>query len=329
MGRFSDIIGHEQIIQHLQNAISLDKVSHAYILEGEEGMGKNMLASAFAQTLQCKAAGTEPCMECQSCKQAVSGNQPDIIRVSHEKPNSIGVEDIREQLCGDILIKPYNSPYKVYIVDEAEKMTVQAQNALLKTIEEPPAYGIILLLTTNVGMFLPTITSRCVTLKLKPLRDAQVKRYLMEQKQVPDYQAEICAAFVRGNLGKACDLATSESFTGIKEHALHLVKYVKEMDIYEVIDSVKSVSDFKLDILDYLDLLMVWYRDVLLFKATRSGDALIFSDEIQNISQAAMKSSYEGLETILEALEKAKVRLNANVNFDLTMELLFLTIKEN
>ena len=151
----------------------------------------------------------------------------------------------------------------------------------------------------------------------------------MQKKQIPDYQAEICAAFARGNLGKACTLATSESFVGIKNHALHLVKFVKEMDIYEVVDSVKSVSEFKLEIQDYLDLLMVWYRDVLLFKATRQGDALIFSDEIHDISQAAINSSYEGLENILKALEKAKVRLNANVNFDLTMELLFLTIKEN
>ncbi len=329
MGKFADIVGHEQIIQHLQNAIMLDKISHAYILEGEEGMGKHMLASAFAQTLQCKTKGTDACMECQSCKQSISGNQPDIIRVSHEKPGSIGVEDIREQLCGDMMIKPYNSPYKIYIVDEAEKMTVQAQNALLKTIEEPPAYGVILLLTTNSGMFLPTIISRCVTLKLKPLRDEQIKKYLMEQKQIPDYQAEICAAFARGNLGKACGLAVSESFSAIKEHALHLVKYVKEMDIYEIIDSVKAVSEFKLDIQDYLDLLMVWYRDVLLFKATRHGDSLIFTDEVHAIADAAVRSSYEGLDHILQALEKAKVRLNANVNFDLTMELLFLTIKEN
>ncbi len=328
MGRFADIIGHEQIIHHLQSAISLNKVSHAYILEGEEGMGKNMLASAFAQALQCREAGTEPCMNCVSCKQAATGNHPDIIYVTHEKAG-IGVEDIREKLCGDILIKPYSSPYKIYIVDEAEKMTIAAQNALLKTIEEPPAYGIILLLTTNNEMFLPTIISRCVNLKLKPLQDKQVKTYLMEKMQIPDYQAEICTAFARGNLGKACSLALSEDFSQIRNHALYLVKHVKEMDVYEIIDNVKSVSEFKIRIQDYLDLLMVWYRDVLLFKATRQADAMIFSDEIGEISVDASKRSYEGLEVILKALEKAKLRLNANVNFDLTMELLFLTIKEN
>ena len=176
---------------------------------------------------------------------------------------------------------------------------------------------------------MPTIISRCVCLKLKPLPDEQVTRYLMEKKQIPDYQAEICAAFARGNLGKACNLAMSQSFSAIKEHALHLVKYIKEMDVYEVIDSVKAVSEFKLEIQDYLDLLVVWYRDVLLFKATRQAGALIFSDEVHDIMTHASTSSYEGLENILKALEKAKIRLNANVNFELTMELLFLTIKEN
>ena len=203
MAGFSEILGHGQIIEHLQNAIKLQKVSHAYILDGEEGAGKKMLARAFAQTLQCERGGVEPCGECHSCKQAQSGNQPDIIEVTHEKPASIGVEDIRGQLCGDIQIKPYSSPYKIYIVDEAEKMTVQAQNALLKTIEEPPAYGVIMLLTTNADAFLPTILSRCVTLKLRPVKNEIIKPYLMEKYHIPDYQAEVCTAFARGNVGKA------------------------------------------------------------------------------------------------------------------------------
>ncbi len=136
MPDFKDIIGHEEIISHLQNAIRLNKISHAYIFDGEEGAGKNLLAKTFAQTLQCEKGDVSPCGSCRSCRQAVNGSQPDIIYVRHEKPGSIGVEDIREQVCGDIQIRPYNSPYKIYLIDEAEKMTVQAQNALLKTIEE-------------------------------------------------------------------------------------------------------------------------------------------------------------------------------------------------
>ena len=184
MPDFKDILGHEEIISHLQNAIRLKKISHAYILDGEEGAGKNLLAQTFAQTLQCEKGETFPCGSCRSCKQAISGNQPDIIHVEHRNAGSIGVEDIREQLCGDIQIRPYASPYKIYIVDEAEKMTIQAQNALLKTIEEPPSYGVILLLTTNSEAFLPTILSRCVTLKLRPVKDELIRKYLMEELRV-------------------------------------------------------------------------------------------------------------------------------------------------
>ena len=326
---FQDVLGHENLIEHLQSAIAMGKVSHAYILDGEKGSGKNFLADIFAAALQCEEKGISPCGKCTSCRQAEGKNHPDIIRITHEKPNTISVDDIRQQLCGDIMIKPYKGPYKIYIVDEAEKLNVQAQNALLKTIEEPPAYAVILLLTINAESFLPTILSRCVTLHLKPVKDSVVRKYLMEQVQVPDYQADICAAFAQGNIGKAKRLAMSEEFGQMKEHAVHLVKYIQDMDISELINSMHKITEFKTDISDYLDLLMVWYRDVLLYKATWNPSSIVFSDELTIIEKMASRSSYEGIELILKALDKAKLRLNANVNFDLTMELLLLTMKEN
>lgn len=268
-------------------------------------------------------------MECHSCKQAISKNQPDIIYVTHEKPNTISVDDIRRQVKDDVDIKPYASPYKIYIIDEAEKMNMQAQNALLKTIEEPPAYVVILLLTTNADSFLPTINSRCITLDLKAVPNEKIKSYLMEHCRIPDYQAEVCTAFAQGNVGKAIKLASSESFNEIKNSALQLIRRLKEIDLYEMMEAVKQISEYKLEINDYFDIMMIWYRDVLLYKATADVNHLVFRDEIYDIKKSASKSSYEGIEQILEALEKAKVRLNANVNFDLVIELLLLTIKEN
>ena len=329
MTGFSDVLGHEQTILHMKHAIEMDKVSHAYIISGEKGSGKKLLADLFARTLQCERKGTEPCMECQSCKQALSLNQPDIIRVMHEKPNTISVEDIRTQINGDIMIRPYSSPYKIYIVDEAEKLSVQAQNALLKTIEGPPVYAVLLLLTTNAGMLLQTIRSRCVILELKPVSSPMVKNYLMEQLEVPEYHADICTAFAQGNVGKAKRLALSDSFSEMLEHALHLVKYIHDMEVVDMISHLKRINTYKMEINDYLDLLTVWYRDVLMFKATRDADSLIFSHELISIREKAQKSSYEGLECIIKSLEKAKIRLNANVNFDMALELLLLTMKEN
>lgn len=122
MAGFKDIIGHEQIIEHLQNAIGMDKVSHAYIINGPDKSGKMMLAEAFAMALQCEKHGKEACMECHSRRQALGHNQPDIIYVNHEKPNTISVDDIRTQVNNDIDVKPYSSEHKIYIIDEAEKM---------------------------------------------------------------------------------------------------------------------------------------------------------------------------------------------------------------
>ena len=329
MAKFTNIIGQEQLKEHLQNAIAMNKVSHAYIINGERSSGKEFVAKVFAAALQCERGGTEPCGECHSCIQAKSGNQPDIIFVSHDKPNSIGVEDIRAQINNDIGIKPYSSPRKVYIMNEGEKMTVQAQNALLKTLEEPPEYAVILILTANVDSLLPTILSRCVVLNMKPVPDHKVKKYLMEELEIPDYKANICVAFARGNIGKAKMLASSEEFEKVKEEAVTLVKYINDMDISEVVKAIKKISEYQFDVTDYLDILSVWYRDALLFKATKDANSLIFKNELQYIRKVADRSTYEGVETIVKALQQAKRRLEANVNFDLTMELLLLTIQEN
>lgn len=330
MSRFVDIVGQEQLKEHLENAIKLNKVSHAYIINGERNAGKEFIAKTFAMALQCEdRQDIEPCQKCHSCKQALSANHPDIIFITHEKPGTIGVEDIRRQINGDMAIKPYSGPKKIYIMNEGEKMTVQAQNALLKTLEEPPEYAVILILTTNVDSLLPTILSRCVVLNMKPVRDAQIKKFLMDSMEIPDYKADICAAFARGNVGKARLLAKSEEFDKVKEEAITLLKYINEMELNEIVAAIKKINEYKFDVNDYMDILAIWYRDVLLFKATHDANHLIFREEIQYIRRVADRSTYEGIEKIIEALDKSKQRLSANVNFDLTMELLLLTIKEN
>lgn len=329
MAAFKDIIGQEQIKEHLQSALSVKKISHAYIINGEKSSGKEFIAKVFAMALQCEKGENDPCQECHSCKQGLTDNQPDIIKVTHEKPNTISVDDIRAQINNDVAIKPYSSRYKIYIMNEAEKMTVQAQNAILKTLEEPPEYAVIILLTTNVNALLPTILSRCVVLNMKPVSDSLVRKYLMEQLQIPDYKAEVCVAFARGNIGKAKALASSEDFENVKAEALSLLKYIQDMELHEITAAIKKINEYKLEINDYLDIMQIWYRDVLLFKATNDVNHLVFREEIQALRRVAQRSSYEGIERVIEALEKAKTRLNANVNFELTMELLLMEIQEN
>lgn len=326
---FQDILGHEMIKEHLKNALEVKKVSHAYILSGEAGSGRKSLANAFALSLLCEIGTSQPCMKCHACKQVLSGNHPDLIYVYHEKPASIGVDDIRDQINETIMIRPYSSYHKIYIVDESEKMTVQAQNALLKTIEEPPSYAVIILLTTNQDAFLPTILSRCVQLRLRPLPDQVVKRYLTETLGVSESNAELYAAFSRGNMGKAIKLCGSKEFRELYDGVLFLLKHVKNMDISELLEYIRRLKEEHNDIFECLDFMRIWYRDALIFKATNDANLLIFKDEYSVISEMSRNSGYDGFENVLAAIDKARVRLNANVNMELTMELMLLAMKEN
>ncbi len=314
----------------MQSAIKLGKVSHAYIINGGLGSGKKMLAGIFAKTLQCEnmEETVNPCNKCHSCIQADSGSQPDIIWVKHEKPTSIGVDDVRDQIISDMQIKPYSSRYKIYIIDEAEKLTVAAQNALLKTIEEPPVYGIVIFLTTNADIFLQTILSRCVMLDLRPIKDSVVEEYLKSNYDISEYECRFAANFAQGKIGRAKTIVESTEFAHLKQDVMHVIKNAKEMSSAEIMSVVKDITNYKLTIDDYLDLMAMWFRDVLLFKSTNDTNYLIFSDEISLIKSQAQIMSYEGIQDILNSIDKVRIRLKANVNFDLCIELLIMAMKE-
>lgn len=327
MAEFKDVVGHEQVIQHMQNAIRQKKISHAYLLCGEAGSGKRLVAEAFAKTILCEEGGIEACGKCKSCRQAESGNHPDFRIVVREKA-TLGVKEIREQVTGDVQIKPYSSAYKIYLIDEAEKMTEEAQNALLKTIEEPPEYAVFLLSVTRQELLLSTVLSRCVLLPFYPVAPEKIRRFLMEKRGVPDYLAESASAFAGGLVGRAVQYAESESFIEQRNDVLHLVKYIDEMTMAEVMENVKLFAAKKDVATEYLDLILMWYRDVLMYKATKNVNALMFMDELEAVSAQAGKRSFENLQGIVEALEQVKQRLKSNVNFENAVELLLLYMKE-
>lgn len=344
------VLGQNHIVKHFENAIKMEKISHAYIINGEEGTGKMRLAEEFAKALQCvennpkfyadnnmqfdfgvedteKAVTGRACGQCKSCKQAESKNQPDIKYVTYEK-SGIGVDEIREQINDDIDIKPYSSRYKIYIVADSEKMTVQAQNALLKTIEEPPEYAIIILLTTNADIFLPTILSRCVLLNIRPVKEETIKNQLMSEYGVSNYEAGVAAVFSGGNPGKAIKLATSEDFKELKQHVVGMLISLERGGMDIITTHIKEAGSFKKQIGEYFSLMRIWFRDVLIYKATRNIDSLIFQDDYKFIQEMSEKTNYFDLNNILKAIDYAESRIKSNVNFDVTMEVLFLAVKE-
>lgn len=328
MAGFGDIKGQELVTEHFKNAIKLNKISHAYILNGEQGMGKKTMANAFALTLMCEEGGEEPCMNCHACRQAMSFNHPDIRYVTHDKPGVISVEEVRQQINSDVQIKPYSSKYKIYIIDEAEKMNTAAQNAILKTIEEPPAYVVILLLTSNKDMLLSTILSRCVTMEFKPVRRDILINYLVEKEKLPDYRAREVADFAGGNIGKAINMAGSDDFMQMKDDVVRLMKNVRKMTAADISDAVQEIGTYKDRLSEYLDMVLMWYRDVLMYKASGDESRIVYKDNIDIIREQAKIASYSGIEKVLREIDSLKGKLKINVNFDILIELLVLTMRD-
>ena len=328
MAGFRDIVGQEQIKEHFRQAIAKKQVSHAYVIEGELGSGKKSLAAAFAKALQCENGGKEACGACQSCMQADSSNHPDIITVTHSKPNVLGVDEIREQLVVDVAIKPYSSRYKIYIIPDAELMTPQAQNAMLKTIEEPPEYAVIILLTTNVGRFLPTIMSRCVKLSTKPVESSRVCQYIEQNYDVYDKSCSFATEFAFGNIGKAIRCVQSDSFSEVRDLCEDMLANIHHLEIPDMIASVKEVAKYKAELFDYFDIMKMWFRDVLLLKVSRNPNGMVFRNQYRIMTKQAQVISYEGIEDIMKAVDNAKIRINANVSVETVLELLLFRIKE-
>lgn len=328
------VIGQNHIIRHFENAIKMGKISHAYIINGEADSGKMELAIEFAKALQCQENNSEKkeplgsaCDKCKSCHQTDTGNQPDTRVITYEK-SGIGVDEIREQINNNIVIKPYSSRYKIYIVPDCEKMTEAAQNALLKTIEEPPEYGIIILLTTNSDKFLQTILSRCVILNIRSVEENTIKNYLVREYGIGEYDASVAAAFAEGNPGKAVKLATSEEFNELKNSLVNTLTAMESGGINIITDAVKLAGELKKQISEYFNLMRVWYRDMLVYKSCKDSDKLIFQDDYLAIVKQSEKLSFHDINIILKEIDNAENRIQSNVNFDAALEVLFLVIRE-
>ena len=325
---FKDIVGQEMIKEQLQGAIANNKVSHAYIINGENRSGKEFIAKIFAQTLLCEKGETDPCCECPSCQKAMSGNHHDIIFVSHEKPNTIGVDDIRDGINDTVFIKPYSSNYKIYIIQEAEKMTPQAQNALLKTIEEPPEYGIVIIITSQPEKLLPTIRSRCVMVLTKPVKEKDIHDYLVSKYSVSEDKATFAIEYAQGNLGKAILLASNENYEKLVQSVIDLESNLFDMELEDISYTIQQCENYQVHIQDYLDLMMMWYRDILVLKVTGNPDKILFKKHYSVIREQANYLSFNELEAKSKAITVAKERIEAKAKLEDIMRLLIMTLKE-
>ncbi|GFI60996.1 DNA polymerase III subunit tau [Clostridiales bacterium] len=314
MYNFSDLIGNEHIINSMKKAAGNKMVSHAYIIGGAKGSGKKLLASAFAKMLLCCGEGSESCGDCYSCRTFDSGNNPDMIYVYPTKTKALSVDDIREQVTADVNVKPYNNKYKIYMIPKADTLTIQAQNALLKTLEEPPEYAVFLLLAENIDAFLPTVLSRCVVFNIKPLASEQVRNYLVLKNIAPEEKAGLYAEYSQGSIGTAVKLAESEDFIKVREITLDTLVNIGYLSYFELTEAAGQLEAFK-DLTDITDMIYIWYRDVLVYKTTMKDSLVMEKDTLSSVKKEAERASFEGLCRVPKLIMETKRQIKQNVNF--------------
>ena len=325
MYTFQEIWGNAPLVEHLKRAAAGGRVSHAYLFLGGSGAGKRLIANTFAKALQCEGSQEPPCGKCKSCMAFDSGNHPDVIYVRGEK-KALSVDEIREQILETVDLKPYHYEKKIYIIEKADTMTVQAQNALLKTLEEPPAYAVFLLLAERAEAFLQTILSRVVTMKLRPLAETEVAAYLTGNTGLSEEESRIYAAYAQGRIGQALELMEDEAFRQMRQDILERLKALPSMPEGEAYLLAKDLEVYKND-LRFLDIMELWYRDLLAAKCLREERCLIQKDQKDAIFRWA-KEPAEQLAKKAHAVQQARKRLGQNANFRLTMEVMLMECKE-
>ena len=330
MSVYSDVYGQKKLIEHFKKTVKDDKIANAYIISGEKLSGKKMLVKKWATSIECEnPVDGEACMECHACKMSLSDNNPDIKFVIPSKEGkNISVDDIRGQVNNDMGIKPYYCKKKIYIIDEAENLNSASQNAILKTLEEPPGYGMIILLTSNENALLPTILSRCVQLHILPTRDSDIKEYLMEREHLPDYAADVVVAAACGNLGRAVDLSKSGQFYELKDMVSDIYSNYKR-DMKEIGDMAKKICEHKDSYEEFFSLLNMWNRDILILKSGAKADRLIFRDEEKTLLECSRRYSYKGIERVIKQINETKAELFLNVNAEMAFRVMLMTIRDS
>lgn len=321
---YSQVAGQEEIKVSLIKSIDNNQISHCYIFEGPKGMGKYDLALIFAQSLFCENFNTNPCNKCSSCIKINSDNHPDLHIINNDE-TTIKREEI-DALIESVYKKPYESRKKVYIIKAAHEMTLQAGNTFLKTLEEPPGDTVIILLTTNSNLLLPTIVSRCQTVKFKNVRKEAIKKYLNENYQISEEIANLAAEYSKGILNKAVNMIDEKDET-LKKRAeiIKLFDRIINSDS-EIIYELESYFEENKDNIDtIIEVMMMWVRDILFVK-NMMGELIINKDFKQ---LAVAHSQYmKKNNNLIEIMQNTSDNIKSNVNYKLAIDNMLLKIQE-
>jgi DNA polymerase-3 subunit delta' len=328
------VVGQSAAAAALRHALISGRLTHAYLLSGPEGAGKATLARRLAQALICKA-GVRPCLECRTCRQVDSGDAPDIEGITiggvcdegnhdHASDNSTRIRICQVRRLERVAnLSPFAAARRIFIIDTADELQPEGANALLKTLEEPPATSLLILLATDPEALLPTIRSRCQQLTLTPAPASEVAAALVERAGVPEGEALDLARLSRGRYGLALRMHGDPSLAVLRETATERVRSLSRAGRNERLDYAQQLSRSwqreRESVLATLDVWRSWWRDVLHASAEVPGGTPAASGPLEQCSPAQALAA-------LSATQRAREHLITNTNPQLALEVLMLDL---
>lgn len=318
---YKNIKGQDNAIDFLKRVTMGGHIAQAYLFLGPSSVGKKLTAISFAKAMNCAGAQEErPCGECVSCKKIESSNHPDIFIIAPEKEGgSIKIDKIR-QIIKDASLKPYEARKKVYIIDEAGRMTQESANALLKTLEEPPADSVIILIAEKLNDMLKTIISRSQIVKFLPMRTDGIKKVLAEEHGCDDTSAHVMAHLSGGRLGEAIRFKDEDLFS----KRSHIIDSLIKKKFFDSDFENASRDELK----EYLNILLTWYRDILVAKASPSEKMQFINiDRKREVMEESNNHTFESLESAIQNIISTEAFLDQNANTKLVMSVLGLKIQ--
>lgn len=318
-----DVVGQDFAKKAFERAYENNKISHAYIINGPDGIGKSVFACYIASKILCRGS-KKPCGVCASCIKIKHGNHPDLKMVSTDL-KSIGIDAVR-QLIDEIYVKPYEGDKKVIIIKNADKITVEGQNAILKTLEEPPEDTTIIMLAENLSALLETIQSRCQVLRLGRIGNDKVEDYLIKIGTDRE-KAALAAGLSDGIPGNALKFL-DKKYMDLRKETIDTARDIIRAGSLDIISYTDFFTSRKESIDVILDILTVWFRDIAVYKLTKNKSIIMNRDFYDILVEESRILSYNKLKGIIDVIKNSREKLSRYSNFQLTIEVMLLNIQE-
>ena len=322
---FSEIIGHQRPLEILRLALGNGRLHHAYLFVGPEGVGKRAVALALAKAVHCDETANEFCGRCAACARIQNANHPDVrIVETLAGKKEISIQQVRE-IEKELNFRSFSGKRKIAIIDPATSMNLSAQNALLKTLEEPPQDSVLILIAPNAGALLPTLRSRCLRISFGPLARDEVARYLMSKEGINQDDASLRAALSMGSLGAAIRFDKDELLEKRRSWAALLLS-LSAGDYRGAIEAAEAIASNKEESLRFLEWTETWYRDLLVHAATKNSEEMVNVDMLTEIGSQSAKSNFERMLASFAQTARAAGRIQRNLNRRMVLESLFFKV---